>query len=71
MRRQAARITDGRRCGRESHTDSATIQLLASWRSLDATDDPERIRAADSEVAEFKRAMNENRALAGEPILFP
>jgi hypothetical protein len=29
------------------------------------------IRDADDEVAEFKRAMNENRTAAGELILFP
>jgi hypothetical protein len=29
------------------------------------------IRESDEEVAEFKRAMNENRTAAGEPILFP
>jgi hypothetical protein len=38
---------------------------------LDATDNPAQIRAADEEVAEFKRAMNENRTAAGTPILFP
>ena len=51
--------------------DIATIELLASWRRLDATDDPEEIRAAEQELAEFKRAMNDSRALAGEPIIYP
>ena len=71
MRRQAARQTDDSRCGPESRVDTPTLRLLADWRSLDATDDPAQIRAADAEVAEFKRATNENRTAAGEPILFP
>jgi hypothetical protein len=32
---------------------------------------PALIRAADEEVEEFKRAMNENRALVGARLLFP
>ena len=51
--------------------DTATLELLASWRQQDATADPEEVRAAERELAEFKKAMNENRALAGEPVLFP
>ena len=51
--------------------DTATLELLASWRLQDATEDPEEIRAAEQELAEFKRAMNENRASAGEPLLYP
>ena len=51
--------------------DTTTLDLLASWRRLDATDDPEEIRAAEQELAEFKRAMNDSRALAGELILYP
>lgn len=71
MRRQTAIRTGDSRHGQEGQVDSATIGLLASWRSQDATDDPAQIRAADAEVAEFKRAMNENRTAAGEPVLFP
>jgi hypothetical protein len=51
--------------------DTATLELLASWRLQDATEDPEEIRAAEQELTEFKRAMNENRALAGEHLLYP
>jgi hypothetical protein len=29
------------------------------------------IREADEGVAEFKRAMNENRTATAEPVLFP
>jgi hypothetical protein len=41
--------------------DTSTLELLAAWRAEDATTDPEKLRQADEEVAEFKRAMNENR----------
>jgi hypothetical protein len=51
--------------------DTATLELLASWRQQDATTDPEQVRAAERELAEFKKAMNESRAGAGEPILYP
>ena len=51
--------------------DTATLELLASWRQQDATTDPEQVRAAERDLAEFKKAMNENRKLAGEPVLFP
>ena len=51
--------------------DSATLELLASWRLEDATQNPEDVRAAEQELAEFKRAMNENRTRAGEPLLYP
>ena len=51
--------------------DTATVDLLEAWRRQDATDSPEEIRAAEDELAEFKRAMNETRASAGEPLLFP
>jgi hypothetical protein len=71
MRRQTAIRTGDSRHGQEGQVDSVTIRLLADWRSLDATDNPAQIRAADEEVAEFKRAMNENRTAAGTPILFP
>ena len=51
--------------------DTATLDLLASWRREDATDDPNQILAAKRELAEFKKAMNENRTLTGQPILYP
>ena len=54
-----------------SPIDTATLELLASWRLQDATTDPEPIRAAEIEIEEFKKAMNENRMAAGEPILYP
>ena len=54
-----------------SPIDTATLELFAKWRAEDATDDPEELRKAEQELAEFKKAMNENRAQAGEPLLYP
>ena len=51
--------------------DTATLELLEAWRLQDATDDPEQLRAAEHELTEFKKAMNEGRTLAGEPLLYP
>jgi hypothetical protein len=51
--------------------DSATLDLLETWRLQDATDDPEQLRAAEHELTEFKKAMNEGRTLGGEPLLYP
>ena len=33
--------------------------------------DPEEIRAAERELAEFKKRMNESRTATGERVLFP
>lgn len=55
----------------EGSVDTATLDLLASWRLEDATANPEEIRAAELELTEFKRAMNDSRAQAGEPVLYP
>ena len=54
-----------------SSVDFPTLELLAAWKAEDATTDPEKLRQADEEVAEFKRAMNENRAATGARLLFP
>ena len=51
--------------------DRATLELLEAWRLQDATDDLEQLRAAERELSEFKKAMNESRTLAGEPLLYP
>jgi len=53
-----------------SAVDTATLELLQGWRLQDATDKPEEVRAAEQELTEFKRAMNENRTLAAEPLLY-
>jgi hypothetical protein len=51
--------------------DTATLDLLAGWRRSDATDNPDEVRAAERDLAEFKRAMNENRIAAKDPALYP
>jgi hypothetical protein len=51
--------------------DNATLELLASWQVEDATKNAEDLQAAEKELAEFKRAMNENRIASGEPVLYP
>lgn len=51
--------------------DTATLELLASWKTEDATTDPKELREADKEFAQFKKAMNENRAATGARLLFP
>lgn len=51
--------------------DTATLELLRRWRLQDATDNPEEVRAAEEEIAAFKKAMNETRIIAGEPLLHP
>ncbi len=51
--------------------DTATLELLAAWKAENATTDPEKIREADEQIAEFKKAMNENRAATGVRLIFP
>jgi len=51
--------------------DTATLELLAAWKAEDATTDLEKLREADEEVTEFKKAMNENRSATGARLLFP
>ena len=51
--------------------DTETLEILAAWAREDATDDPEKLKAAQKELDEFKKAMNENRLVSGERILYP
>jgi hypothetical protein len=51
--------------------DSATLDLLTSWRFEDATKNPEDVQAAEKELAEFKKSMNDNRTGSGESLLYP
>ena len=51
--------------------DTATLDLLAAWRLEDATDNLDEIRAAERELSEFKKAMNETRTLAGALPIYP
>ncbi len=46
--------------------DTATLDLLASWREEDATESAEEVRLAEVEVAEFMKALNDNRSRTGE-----
>ena len=57
--------------GATGAVDTETLALLDAWAREDATDDPEKLRAARKELDEFKKAMNENRAATGERILYP
>jgi hypothetical protein len=54
-----------------SGTVDPTIALLDQWLEEDATDDPEELRRAEAELAEFKAAMNANRAAVGAPPVYP
>jgi hypothetical protein len=56
--------------GRQA-VDTATLDLLAAWRLEDATGNLDEIHAAERELSEFKKAMNETRALAGELPIYP
>jgi len=49
-----------------SGRNAAAIMLLRSWRNEDATDNPDEIRQAEEELAEFKRNINTNRAESGD-----
>ena len=41
--------------------NSKTIAVLQEWAREDATDDPAAIAQAESELAQFKAALNANR----------
>ena len=51
--------------------NTAAIALLNYYLETEATDDPEEIRKAEEELAEFKDNMNANRAATGERLVFP
>lgn len=51
--------------------DTETLEILEAWAREDATDDPQKLRDAQKELDEFKKAMNETRAAYGERILYP
>jgi hypothetical protein len=50
--------------------DTATLDLLASWRLEDSNPTSDQIRDAEEQLREFKQAMNENRKSAGEAKLY-
>ena len=51
--------------------DTATLEPLSKWKQEDATKSPEKVRAAERELSEFKNSMNEGCAETGEPLLYP
>ena len=51
--------------------NAASISLLRGWLRDEATDNPDEIRRAEEELAEFKRNMNANRAVTGERLVYP
>ena len=38
--------------------DTETLEILEAWSRKDATDDPEKLKAAQKELDEFKKAMD-------------
>jgi hypothetical protein len=54
----------------EPAIDAATLQLLERWRREDATNDPDEIRAAEQDLSNFKKSMNDNRASSGDHFPF-
>ncbi len=50
---------------------TARMALLQSWLDEDSTNDPEKIRAAEEDLREFKRNMNLTRKQAGARLLYP
>ena len=71
VRQHFAAVSHETQPGTADSGDAASIALLESWLREDATDDPDAIRAAEEDLAEFKRAMNETRRDAGARILSP
>jgi hypothetical protein len=54
----------------QTSVDTATLDLLASWRVSDATNSPDQILAAEQELSEFKSALNQNRIATNDPVLY-
>ncbi len=50
---------------------AAAIALLNSYLEAESTADPEEIRRAEEELADFKRNMNANREATGERLVYP
>ena len=51
--------------------NAAAIAYFERRLKEEATDDPEELRNAEEELAEFKRNMNANREATGERLVFP
>jgi hypothetical protein len=50
---------------------TATMALMRSWLEEDATDDPAEQQAAEQELRDFKRGMNQSRKESGARLLYP
>ena len=51
--------------------DRATLDLLSLWQQEDATTDPTQLKAAEEELAAFRKAVNEARTASSEPLVYP
>jgi len=51
--------------------DTESLDLLSIWQQEDATTDPVQLRAAEEELAAFRKAVNEARTASGEPLVYP
>ncbi len=51
--------------------NAASIALLQSWLEEEATDDPDELRQAQSEVEAFQLAINAERDRAGARRVYP
>jgi hypothetical protein len=51
--------------------NAASIALLQSWLTEDATDNPDDIHQAQAELEAFKQAINAERERAGARRIYP
>ena len=51
--------------------NAASIALLQSWLEEDATDDPDELQQAQTELEAFKQAINAERERAGARRIYP
>ena len=51
--------------------ETATMILMRTWLEEDATDDPAEKQAAEQQLNEFKRQMNQPRKETGARLLYP
>ena len=56
---------------RRTTEETATMILMRTWLEEDATDDPAEKRAAEQQLNEFKRQMNQPRKETGARLLYP
>ena len=51
--------------------ETATMILMRTWLTQDATDDPVQLQVASQETSEFKRNMNQPRKETASRLLYP